>query len=263
MEEKLIFHPVASLHTDPGAVGLPFENVYFATADGLKLHAWHVPRPGAEVTLLWFHGNAGNISHRLDNIRLLARTVPVHVFIFDYRGYGLSQGKASEEGTYLDGEAALRYLLDERKIEPRRLVLFGRSLGAAVAAEIGGRCRCRALILESPFTSVQDMAKATLPFLPTGPFLRTRYDVVDKLRKVAAPVMVIHGENDEIVPFSMGRRVFASANEPKEFYVIPRARHNDTYLVGGDPYFAALKSFIERSGRETLVSGPPSGVNVK
>ena len=247
MEERLIFHPSDKIDANPRDLGLAFDDIYFITADGVRLNGWFVPYPEAQTTLLWFHGNAGNISHRLENIKLLHDKVKINVFIFDYRGYGRSEGKVSEEGTYRDGEAALKYLRARGNIDPKRIVFFGRSLGAAVAAELATREESLALILETPFVSIREMARAALPFIPIGPLLRTRYDVVEKVRRVKTPILVLHGDNDEVVPFEQGKKVFEAAPQPKEFYAIHGAHHNDTYIVGGNAYFTALKEFIDRA----------------
>ena len=247
MEEKFIFHPSDKIDHTPRDFGLAFDDIYFTAGDGVRLNGWFVPYPGAQTTLLWFHGNAGNISHRLENIKLLHDKVKINLFIFDYRGYGRSEGRVSEEGTYRDGEAALKYLRNREEIDPRRIVFFGRSLGAAVAADLATREECLALILETPFVSIREMAKAAFPFLPIGPLLRIRYDVAEKIKKAKAPILVLHGDKDEVVPFEQGKRVFETASQPKEFYAIRGAHHNDTYIVGGDAYFAALKDFIDRA----------------
>ncbi len=247
VEEKFIFYPTPKIEQTPADVGLLFDDIFFASSGGLRLNGWFVPHPGADITLLWFHGNAGNISHRLENIRLLHDKVGINIFIFDYRGYGRSAGKVSETGTYEDGEAALEYLRARADVDPEKIVFFGRSLGAAVAAEITTRQQCMALILESPFASVREMARVALPFLPVGPFLSTRYDTVEKIKKVRVPLLVLHGDQDEIVPFAQGRKVFEAAPEPKEFYAIRGAHHNDTYIVGGEAYFTALRTFIDRA----------------
>ena len=248
-EDSFIFYPYARIEQTPARVRLAFEDVFFTTEDGVQLNGWFVPYPQAQTTLLWFHGNAGNISHRVENIKLLHDKVGINVFIFDYRGYGRSQGTVSEEGTYRDGAAALRYLLSrkDKDVDPKRLIFFGRSLGAAVAAEQALQYPCQALILETPFASIAKMARAAFPFLPITSLLRTRYDTEDKVRRIKTPLLVIHGDQDDIVPYNHGKQVFAAAPEPKEFYTIRGARHNDTYIVGGDAYFAVLKNFIERA----------------
>lgn len=247
VEEKFIFYPHATIDETPRDIGLTFDDIFFTTRDGIRLNGWFVPYPGAKTTFLWSHGNAGNISHRLDNLKLLHEKLKINIFIFDYRGYGRSQGRVSEEGTYMDGEAALKYLRTREDVDPKRVVFFGRSLGAAVAAELATREECLALILETPFASIREMARAAFPFLPIGPFLRTRYDTVEKVTRVKAPLLVLHGDRDDVVPFAQGKKVFEAALEPKEFYTIRGAHHNDTYIVGGHAYFTVLKDFIDRA----------------
>jgi fermentation-respiration switch protein FrsA (DUF1100 family) len=254
IEERFIFYPASRIEITPRQVGLPFEDIFFFTSDGVRLNGWFVPYPDSRITMLWSHGNAGNISHRVENIKLLHEKVGVNIFIFDYRGYGRSEGRISEEGTYRDAEAALRYLRSRSDIDSKKIVLFGRSLGAAVAAEVATREECLALILEAPFTSVREMARVAFPLLPIGSFLRTRYDTIEKVKKINVPLLVLHGDQDEVVPFSQGRKVFEAAPEPKKFYTIRGAHHNDTYITGGDAYFAALKNFIEEA-EARLVKG--------
>jgi len=247
MEERFIFLPDSTVDVTPRDAGLSFEDVYFTTSDGVRLNGWFVPYQGSKITLLWAHGNAGNISHRVENLKLLHQQVNISVFIFDYRGYGRSGGKVSEEGTYKDATAALQYLRSRADVEPKRIIFFGRSLGAAVAADLAAREDCLALILETPFVSIREMARAAFPLLPIGPLLRTRYDVIEKIAKVRAPLLVLHGDQDEVVPYEQGKKVFAAAVGPKEFYTIRGAHHNDTYIVGGAAYFKAWKNFIERT----------------
>jgi fermentation-respiration switch protein FrsA (DUF1100 family) len=251
LEEKLIFYPVAAIEETPSQRSLAFDDVYFTTTDGVRLNGWFIPHTRAKATLLWFHGNAGNIGHRVENIKLLHDLVGINIFIFDYRGYGRSNGKVSEAGTYSDGEAALTYLDSRKDVDSDSIVFFGRSLGAAVAAELATRRHCQGLILETPFSSIRDMARAAFPLLPIGGLLRTKYDIVEKVKKNKCPLLVLHGDQDDIVPFAQGRKVFEAAPEPKAFYVISGARHNDTYLVGGRSYFAALKRFIESLPRRS------------
>lgn len=243
-EKGIIFFPDPDLIATPADFGLEYEEVFFLTEDKVKLHGWWVPKPGAP-TLLWFHGNAGNISHRLENLKLLHELTGVQVFIFDYREYGRSEGRISREGTFKDALAAYRHVVESRGIPPQKLVLFGRSLGTALATDLAVKHPCGVLILESPFTNSQDMARLYAPFLfdwrPRVPF-----DNLGKIGQVKVPVMVVHGDRDEVIPVDMGRRVFEAAPEPKELYVIPGAHHNDTYEVGGAEYFARLKAFIAR-----------------
>ncbi|MDI6853843.1 MAG: alpha/beta hydrolase [Deltaproteobacteria bacterium] len=243
-EKGIVFFPDPYLIGTPADYGLEYEEVVFPAEDGVRLHGWWVPQAGAP-TFLWFHGNAGNISHRLENIKLLHDLTGVQVFIFDYREYGKSQGRISREGTFKDALAAYRYVTEARNVPAEEVILFGRSLGTALATDLAVKHPCGALILEAPFTNSQDMAKLYAPFLfdwrPKVP-----YDNIGKIGQVTVPVMVIHGARDEVIPVDMGRRVFEAAPEPKELYVIPGAHHNDTYNVGGPQYFARLKGFIER-----------------
>jgi uncharacterized protein len=245
MEDQFIFHPSATIEHTPLQVGLDFEDVFFATRDGLRLNGWFVPHRQARSTLVWFHGNAGNIGHRVENIKLLHDRVKVNIFIFDYRGYGRSEGSVSEEGTYLDGEAALDFVQKRFGTEHKKIILFGRSLGAAVAAEMANRFESQGLILETPFVSIPEMARVLLPFLPIRPLLRTRYDVRKTIQKIKTPLLVLHGDRDEVIPFAQGKMVFDAAPEPKKFFTIAGARHNDTYLIGGELYFQQLQTFID------------------
>lgn len=248
-EKGIVFFPDPHLIGTPTDYGLEYEEVFFLAQDGVKLHGWWVPKEGAP-TLLWFHGNAGNISHRLENIKLLHELTGVQVFIFDYREYGKSQGRISREGTFKDALAAYLYVTQTRGIPAQELILFGRSLGTALATALAVKYPCRVLLLEAPFTNSQDMAKLYAPFLfdwrPKVP-----YDNVGKIGQVKVPVMVIHGAQDEIIPVDMGRRVYDAAPEPKELYIIPGAHHNDTFDVGRTHYFARLKTFIERFARKS------------
>jgi len=241
-EKGIVFFPDPEMVGDPNDVGLAYEDVWFDAADGVKLHGWWVPVKGAPV-LVWFHGNGGNISHRLENIQLLHDLVGVQVFIFDYREYGRSSGRISREGTFLDAAAAYRYVTETKGVPAADVVLFGRSLGTALATDLAVNHPCRSLILESAFTNSGEMAKMLAPFLfdwrPKVP-----YDNLGEIDKVKVPVLVIHGTDDEIIPVDMGRRVFGAANDPKKLYLIPGAHHNDTYLVGGRAYFQRLLAFI-------------------
>ena len=248
IERSFIYFPDRDLIADPAYMGLPFEEVSFAASDRVQLHGWFVPGE-KEVTWLWFHGNAGNISHRLENLKLLHDELGVSVFLFDYRGYGRSEGTPSEEGTYRDGEAALAYLRSREDVDPDRIVYFGRSLGAGIAVELAISHPPFALILESPVPSIPELARRHYPFLPVWPLLRTKYDSLAKIEKVEAPLLVLHGDRDDVVPFGAGRKLFEAANEPKEFYTIRGAGHNDTYLVGGEEYFGVLRRFVENLGQ--------------
>ena len=243
LQEDFIFYPDNYFIGDPAGWGMPFEDVIFSTGDGFKLHGWFVPGKG-DITLLWCHGNAGNISYRLDNLQLLHERLGVNIFLFDYRGYGLSQGKPTEEGTYLDAEAALEHLSSSSDIDKNSIVIFGRSLGGAVAVDLASRHPCLGLILESTFSSVG----ALFPGL-VAEVLPIQYNSIDKIGRIKAPLLMLHGDIDEVVPYASGQELFAAANEPKQFYTIVGAGHNDTYLAGGEDYIAAWQRFIAGLGR--------------
>jgi fermentation-respiration switch protein FrsA (DUF1100 family) len=244
LEKRLIYFPFRTLDVTPGALGLRHDELRLVTEDGVSLHAWHLPVAGSRFTVLLCHGNGGNISHRLDRVLIMHAKLAVDVLLFDYRGYGRSEGSPDEAGTYRDARAAYRYLREERGLAPDRIVLFGESLGAAVAINLALEREARALVLESPFTSIREMAREVYPFLPVGRFLRTRYDNLEKVPRLRVPTLVMHGERDGIVPFRLGRALFEAIPEPKRFYAIPGADHNDTYIVGGDDYWKAWAAFL-------------------
>ena len=247
LDQMMVYFPERELIAKPSDVGLAYEDVSLTAADGTKLHGWHVPGE-SRTTLLWLHGNAGNISHRVDNIAMLRRNTGLGVFIIDYRGYGRSEGKPSEKGLYMDAEAAFEHLTSDLGLDPvEDIVLFGRSLGVGVAVEMATRHRVRGVVLESGFTSVREMSNASgmgalsILFLP---MIDARYNSLSKIGSALSPVMVVHGDRDDIVPFEMAEKLFAAAPEPKRFYPIPGASHNDTYVAGGDAYFEALREFV-------------------
>lgn len=227
--------------------GCTVEDCYFMTEDGLRLHGWwcrptHAEGITADMVLLWFHGNAGNLSHRADLMLRLAKT-PAQVFIVDYRGYGRSEGRPSEQGLYRDSDAAWRYLSSERRVAPERIVLFGDSLGAAVAVDLASRVPAAGLIVQSGFTSAADMAAEHFPFVPRA-LIRTKMDSLAKIPRVGAPKLFIHSPQDEVVPYQLGRRLFEAAPEPKRFVEVEGASHNDTDVVGGHRYFDAVRDFV-------------------
>jgi len=241
VERALIYVPIRELGGTPASLGLAYQDVWFQAEDGVRLHGWLVPgtRP---ATLLWCHGNAGNISHRLDNIRDIHVRLGIGVFIFDYRGYGLSEGSPSEAGLYQDARAARQALVQDLGIPAEQIAYFGRSLGAAVALELALTHPPPGLILESPFLSVRAMANRTVPGI--GALFRTRFDSLEKVGRVRTALLVLHGDADEVVPYAHGRRVYEAAAEPKAFYTIAGAHHNDTYLVGGNDYWEAWRRFL-------------------
>lgn len=246
LEPYLTYFPSGAVEQTPADAGVDYEPVEIATADGETLQAWWIPAPQAAPdapVLLFFHGNAGSREHRLHNLAgLHAAGIPV--LIFDYRGYGGSSGKPSEMGLYRDGEAAYAWLRERAVGRP--IVFFGRSLGAAVAARVAQGGPPAGLILESPFTSARAMASRVLPLPGIGLIAQARFDVLAAVSRLNIPLLVIHGERDEVVPFPMGRAVYDAAASPqKTFHAVPGGHHNDTYFLAGDDYWRWLRAFLD------------------
>jgi len=244
-ENKIIFHPLPypDGFWNPTSLGVPAQDIYFESEDGVKLHAWFIPAPNAVATLLWFHGNAGNLSHRLDNIQRLKR-LNLNIFIFDYRGYGRSEGVPNEKGIYKDSRAAYKQVLAMDGVSVDSLFFFGRSLGGICAVETAMNHPARGLILESVFTNSADMSRTVFPLIPLGWAVRSKLDAVGTVPHLKLAKLFLHGTRDEIVPYDLGRKLFEKAENPKTFYAIEGAGHNDTYILGGVGYFDALNRFI-------------------
>jgi fermentation-respiration switch protein FrsA (DUF1100 family) len=234
--------PGRELVVTPATVDLEFESVTLGTEDDERLDAWFIPADPARGTLLFCHGNAGNISHRLDSIRIFHQ-LGLSVLIFDYRGYGKSTGRPTEKGTYRDAAAAWRYLVERRRIPPEKIILFGRSLGASIVAELATREAVAGVILESGFTSVPDVAAQIYPWLPVRWLSRYRYDARRALTEIHSPVLIIHSRDDEIIPYVNGEHLYTAANEPKQFLQL-RGGHNDGFLVSRKRYIQGLEAFL-------------------
>ena len=243
--EKQVFFPDTTIEQTPADFDLPFEDIWFTSSDSVRLHGWLIPASPSNHILLFCHGNAGNISHRLDNIRLLHQR-GISVFIFDYRGYGRSNGRISEKGFYLDSEAAYQVARKWADQHKAKLVVFGRSLGGIAATHIGATQHCNGLILESTFTNMGAMAGAHYPLPFAERILKHRLNAVGEIGGVHVPVLFFHGDNDMIVPIRLGRALYEAAPNPKEFVVIPGAGHNDTYYVAGADYFNKIEAFLEK-----------------
>jgi fermentation-respiration switch protein FrsA (DUF1100 family) len=247
VQERLVYFPERSLTTNPRAMGFRYEEVALTAEDGVRLHGWFFPTASARSTLLFLHGNAGNVSHRLEKIRLF-QNMSLNVLIVDYRGYGKSEGAPNEKGTYLDARAAWNYLTQTRGVAAADIVLYGESLGGAVAANLATQIQPRALIVDSSFTSMTDLGAELYPWLPVRWISRFDYSVKDKIDKVSAPVLVIHSRQDEIVPFAHGERLFAAAREPKRFLEC-RGSHNDGFLSTGAYYIEGIAGFLNSTAR--------------
>ncbi len=243
-QEHLVYFPQRNLEATPRERGLLYEDVMLEADDGVQLHGWFVPRTGARGVVLYFHGNAGNISHRLARVALFHQ-MGLGVFILDYRGYGRSGGRPSEAGMYRDAAAAWRYLTEARGIAAARIVLFGRSLGAAVAAELAARMRPGALVLDSAFTSLPELGQERYPWLPVKWLARQRYPTREHLRRVDCPVFVVHSRDDEIIPFHHGEQLYAAARASKHFLAISGG-HNSAYFLTERVYADELGMFLEQ-----------------
>jgi len=257
MQPTFLYSPVREVPYMPDELGLDFENVVFRSADGLKLTGWYIHAKDSELTVLFCQGNGGNMMYCLDSINIFY-SLGLNCFIFDYRGYGSSDGKPSEDGTYLDAGAAYKWLTEERKILSDNIIIFGRSLGGSIAAHLAGNVKAKALVIDSAFTSYVDIGKKFYPYMPVRWFARFKYTTIDYIRKVHCPVMIIHSRNDEVVPFEFGLELYEAADEPKEFAEI-FGSHNDGFLVSGEIYKNAwtkwlrfLKEYNKGSGREQV-----------
>ena len=230
-EEHLIFIPSRYPIGDWHPVGLQCEDVAFETQDGVRLHGWYCPVPHPRCVFLMAHGNAGNITHRVDRIMAWQQSLNASVFVFDYRGYGRSAGRPNEPGVYQDARAAYRWLTTDKGIAPDDVVFFGESLGTAVVLQLALEVPPRALILESPFTSAVDVGQQAFPWLPVRWIMRNRFASIEKIGQYHGPLLIIHGTHDMVIPFAMGQTLFARANEPKRFYAVTGADHNEVAMV--------------------------------
>jgi hypothetical protein len=244
MQGRMLYLPNVAgraLVMTPGDIGMDYEDVAINTVDGVILHGWFIAGRSSQV-LLFFHGNAGNISHRLDSIRQF-QELGLSVLIIDYRGYGQSGGSTTEQGIYRDADAAWRYLTEHRGIPASDIVIFGRSLGGSAASWLATQYQPMALIVESSFTSVPDVAQELYPWLPVRWISRFRHATLDYVRDVHCPILVVHSRDDDIIPFHHGEAIFAAASEPKSLLVL-RGSHNDAFLLDERTYIDGLRTFL-------------------
>ena len=241
-QPSMIFFPYTAIDQTPADWGLGYEEVFLDTEDGLRLHGWYIPAPGSTQALIFFHGNAGNISHRGESVAIFHQ-LGLNVLIPDYRGYGRSQGKPAEDGLYKDARAAWEYMSNEQGFAPEDIILFGRSLGGAVAAELATHVQPGGLILESTFSSANDMANVIFPVLSRLILIRYRFDVVSHIKRVSCPLLVLHSPRDEIIPFRLGEKIFKAATKPK-YLVRMKGDHNSGFLESQPEYGEALGTFV-------------------
>lgn len=243
-ERTSLFHPERELTFHPAGAGMKYVDLTLTASDGVAINAWHLPGKAGAPTLLFLHGNGGNLSHRVEKLKLLTRS-GAEVLIIDYRGYGKSSGVPTEKGTYRDAEAAYLYLTKDLSRQPRSIFLYGESLGAAIAVDLARRRPVAGVILESPFTSILDMAAEVIAWYPARWLSTFRYDSAAKIAEVNAPLLILHSPFDATVPYRMGRRLFELAREPKVFFDL-KGGHNDGYEMSGEAYLKAVESFVDR-----------------
>lgn len=248
-QSSLVFLPEIDrdYRASPAEIGLPFSSLKLGTADGESLDGWFVPagtKRAARGLVIFFHGNAGSIAHRLDYLRMF-HDLGLATLIIDYRGYGQSSGKPSEQGTYLDADAAWLHATQALGFPADRIVLFGESLGGGVAAHLAAKQRPAALVLASTFTSVPDMGADLYPLLPIRLLAHIHYDSLPRLAEIACPLLVIHSRNDDIIPFAHGRRLFEAARPPKQFLEI-EGSHNEGFVYAREDWVRQLDGFVQQ-----------------
>ncbi len=238
-----MYRPLPDIILTPDKVGLDYEDVTFTSEDGVRLHGWFFAPKKDPVVILFCHSNAGNISYYLETISILT-DLGRGVFIFDYRGFGLSEGKPDEEGTYKDAKAAWKYLTRERGLDESLIVVHGRSLGGAAAAYLAAHKNPRALIVESSFSSFPEVARDYYPYLPVGLIARYQYPTAEYVSRSACPKLIMHGRDDEVVPFYHGEKIFKAAKPPKRFVEL-KGDHNDGFSLSGDVYKNSISEFLD------------------
>lgn len=242
-----IYFPSKSIGAEPKHIGLSFENISFKTSDGINIVGWFIPastKSKLNKVILFCHGNAGNISNRLDTIHTFNH-FGFDLLIFDYRGYGQSEGKPTEKGTYLDAQAAWDYLTKVKKYDPKDIVIMGRSLGGSVASWLAMKNNPKAVIIESAFKSIRDLGAELYPFLPVRLLARFNYNTKENVKSIKCPILVVHSTEDDIIPFSHGQEIFNAANNPKVFLEITGS-HNSGFMVSADKYEKGIKAFTNQ-----------------
>lgn len=247
-QDRMVYIPFREWQDTPRAMGLEYEDVTLIADDGVKLSAWYVPaRPADENdrqwTILFCHGNAGNISHRLDTLALFYK-MGMHCLIVDYRGYGKSEGKPSESGTLLDIKAGWDWLIEAKSLEPHAIMIFGRSLGGPIAAITARNVKPGAVVVESTFTSAVDMGQHLYPWMPIKWFARYDYNTLEAIQEVKCPVLVIHSPEDEMIPYSFGKEIYAAAPEPKLFRDL-KGTHNEGIYDNAELYEQIWREWFE------------------
>ncbi|MFC1703271.1 alpha/beta hydrolase [Candidatus Omnitrophota bacterium] len=243
IELRSIFIPTREVITTPQQVDLPFEDIFFKTEDSIELNGWFIKSPKAKATIIFAHGNGGNICHRLEKIAFFYH-LGINTFIFDYRGYGKSKGKPTEEGIYKDGRAAFDYLIRRDDIDRKKIIAYGESIGGAVAIDLATHRDVACVIAESTFSSAKEMGKIVYPFLPSFLFI-SKFDSITKVKNLKTQKLFIHSRNDEIVPFSLGKKLFDAAAQPKELLTITGG-HNTGFIESKYIILERLKKYLKK-----------------
>jgi fermentation-respiration switch protein FrsA (DUF1100 family) len=239
----LLYFPSKKIFSTPAEIDLKFEQVSLVTSDNVRISAWFIPAEKAEYTVIYCHGNGGNLSYYLNVVAFL-NGLNLNCLAFDYRGYGDSSGRQTEQGTYLDAEAAYNWVVKEKNISPDKIIIFGWSLGGAIAAHLAAKVDCAALVLDSAFTNYADIAQKHFFFLPIKLFAKYNYNTFDYIKNIRCPVMIIHSRDDEVAPFRFGEKLFEAAKEPKKF-VETAGRHNDAFAENFGVYKKAWQEFLQ------------------
>lgn len=243
-EERLIYIPSRYPEGDWQSPGLKPEDAWFTAADGTRLHGWYAPSPRPRAVVLFCHGNAGNITDRIDLFYGMRDLVGVSVLVFDYRGFGRSEGRPTEAGVLADARAARQWLAQREGIPEEQIVLMGESLGGAVAVDLAAEKPARALILECTFARIRDVGAYHFPWLPVRWLMRTNFNSVEKIGLHQGPLLQLHGDSDTIVPHRFGQELFKAANEPKQFHTISGRDHNDARDL---EYYEKIRAFLQQS----------------
>jgi fermentation-respiration switch protein FrsA (DUF1100 family) len=246
LQPGMVFYPTAVISETPAEWQMPYEEVSITTPDGERLHGWYIPASDdneSQPVLLFFHGNAGNISHRRVSLEIFHR-LGLNQLIIDYRGYGKSTGRPSEDGLYLDASAAWQYLLQNRGYNAEQIIIFGRSLGGAVATQLASQVQPSGVILESCFSSARDMAQHTFPLLSHLLYLRYDFNSLDRVSLIKAPLLILHSQQDEIIPYESAEKLFRAARQPKTLIPL-RGDHNNGFYLSQPMYEQALADWLE------------------
>jgi len=242
-QSKYVYFPTSDIVTTPSDSGLFYEDLMLKTSDGIKISAWYIHAENPKATLLFFHGNGGNISYRIEFIEMFY-SLNISTFIIDYRGYGKSEGSPTEEGTYLDSEAAWDYLVNDKNTDPSSIVIYGKSLGGPIAARLAEKHNPAALILDSTFTSTKDIAVKLYPFLPVKKFFKFEYDTVRYLKGVDCPILIIHSIDDSYIPFSHAEKLFDTVDGEKEL-VETKGDHNTSFMISRQIYKNSIDNILK------------------